>query len=394
MFALTQYPHLKPDRNGWLLIEDICFKDIVEKFGTPVYVYSCKRIRENCITLRKIFDRKFKNRIFYSYKTNMNSKICKIIHENGIGAEVISDIELKQALNHVNPDMIVFDGPHKPLNIIREAVKYGVNLINADSLDELKLINRVAEEQGVIQKVGLTLNPDPDSKIGVFLDGEGLSVLEKYVEKLNHIKLAALHCHLKTQNFDLNTYTETITRMSEISNLIKAKTGCEIDVFDLGGGLPEAAVIGKKINNLADKIKEKLEKLALNCEIYFEPGRFIIGDAGVLLTKIVNIKKICNRLWIIVDAGSNIISPLSKANHRFTVANRLLDDYSKEYSIGGPLPASFDILNRNYCLPDKIAIGDYIGIINAGAYCEVFSIRFGDKTPLNILIDKSELTMI
>ncbi|WEU40673.1 MAG: hypothetical protein OdinLCB4_001730 [Candidatus Odinarchaeum yellowstonii] len=394
MFNLTQYSHLKPDSRGWLQIENICFKDIVDEFGTPVYVYSFKRIKENCMTLLKTFEKRFKNKIFYSYKTNMNTKLCNIIHETGIGAEVISEIELQTALKHVNPNMIVLDGPHKPLQLVRTAVEHGVNLINADSLEELKIINNVAEELKVTQKVGLTLNPDPDSKIGVALDESELLLLEKYVNKLNYIKLSALHCHLRTQNFDLNDYVEMLTRMSGLSKRIKAKTGFEINFFDLGGGLPEAAVIGKKINELADKIRERIEDLDLNGEIYFEPGRFIVGDAAVLLTKVLNIKKILDRRWIIVDAGSNIISPLSKANHRFTVANRLLEDYSKEYAIGGPLPASFDVLNRSYCLPERIEVGDYIGIINAGAYCDSFAIRFGESETVNVLIENGKVTRI
>ncbi len=394
MFNLTQYPHFKSDGEGCLLIENICFKDIVEEFGTPVYVYSTKRIKENCITLRRIFEGYFKNRIFYSYKANPNSKICSIIHENGIGAEVSSDTELEIALNNVNPDMIIFNGPHKPLHAIRKAVEYGVNLINADSLEELKTINSVARELRVIQKVGLTLNPGSHSKIGVFLDEAETAILEEYVKKLNYIRLSALHRHLRTQDFNLNHYTETLTHMSALSNLIRDKTGCEISVFDLGGGLPEAAIIGKKINEIGSRIKEKLENLSLNCEIYFEPGRFIIGDAAILLTKVLNIKRIGGRNWIIVDAGSNIISPLSRAHHRFIVANRLLDHYSKEYSIGGPLPASFDVLNRSYCLPERISIGDYIGIINTGAYCNTFSLRFETGEPVSVLIDNGEVTRI
>jgi len=95
-----------------------------------------------------------------------------------------------------------------------------------------------------------------------------------------------------------------------------------------------------------------------------------------------------------VDAGSNIISPLSKANYRFTIANRLLDDYSEEYSIGGPLPASFDVLNRSYCLPEKIDIGDCVAILNAGAYCSSFSICFGDRDYTSILVDNGDVTII
>ncbi|MEM2906942.1 MAG: hypothetical protein QW739_02550, partial [Candidatus Odinarchaeota archaeon] len=295
--------------------------------------------------------------------------------------------------NKVEPDMIIFDGPYKPLNTVRKAVEYGVRLINADSLDELKLIDSVAGEMGVMQKVGLTLNPDSDSKIGIDLD-TSVKKLGEYVKKLVNIKLSALHCHIRTQNSNLDSYLETLKHMSELSKKISAETGCEISVFDLGGGLPEAAIIGKKINYLSTCIREHEQYLDECDELYFEPGRFIVGDSAVLLTKILNIKNIRDRKWIIVDAGSNIISPLSKANYRFTIANRLLDDYSEKYSIGGPLPASFDVLNRSYCLPERIDVGDYVAILNAGAYCSSFAIRFEERNSTSILVEDGGVTRI
>lgn len=389
MYNLRQYPHLKPDGEGKLLIDGFPYLELAGNYGTPLYVYSLKRVEENCVKIKRVLDNSgFKNKIFYSYKTNLHSVICKLIHKNGFGAEITSDLELQGALNNgLSPHMIIYDGPYKSENSLIQAINAGVKLINADSLEELKQINNIAGSIGLEQEVGITLKSVENSKIGVSFSETEYSRLKSYVKKLGNINITTLHRHMRTQNNDLTSYLENLKSMINLADTLKFKAGCEINKFDLGGGLPEAAIIRKNIDGLSDMLRTHGEKISSPIELYFEPGRFIVGDSGVLITRILKIKQANGRKWLIIDAGSNILSPLAKANYRFIAANMLFKKHSTEYSIGGPLPASFDVLTRSYPLPEGLAENDFLAILNVGAYCQSFSIDFGDKKTTSIFID-------
>ncbi|MHA1835473.1 MAG: diaminopimelate decarboxylase family protein [Candidatus Odinarchaeia archaeon] len=380
MILLNQYPHLKSDDKGNLVINGVNYNNIIKKLKTPIYVYSLPRIDENCKKIKSIIDKiKINFKIFYSYKTNLNRIVCQTIHKHGIGAEVTSLLELKNALkNNVKPEMIIFDGPYKTQKVINVAIKNRINLINIDSLSEFKLINKIASKYKIIQNVGLTINPELKSKIGINIDDETLDKLEKILKKSKNINIVSLHCHMKTQNYNLESYGKLIRKFHVLSEKIKGKTGFKIKIYNIGGGFPEAAIVKDDIDSLTSILREAIGDDKNQLTLYLEPGRFLVGDAVVLLSKIIRVKKLKTK-WLIIDAGSNVISPFSRANYRFIIANKLNNNYSERWNIGGPLPASFDVLNRNYCLPKDIKEGEIIAVLNTGAYCNSFKIDFNKR---------------
>ncbi|MHA1410053.1 MAG: diaminopimelate decarboxylase family protein [Candidatus Odinarchaeia archaeon] len=381
MYLLKQYPHLKSDLKGNLIIENIRFDNITTEYNTPVYVYSINRIRENCRKLKQIINKsRYKNQLFYSYKTNLDDKILETIHQESIGAEATTIIELNKALKHnLSPRKIILDGPAKTKKMLKIAIKNCIRLINVDTIEEIKTINKIASKLKTKQEIGITLNPNNKSKIGTEINTETIKLLKTVLERSENVKITTLHCHMKTQNHNLEEYGILLEKLYTLSKRLNDEIGIKINTFDLGGGFPEAAIIGAKIDRLATILKNVKNKENDDITLLFEPGRFIVGDAGVLLTKIISIKKNYGKNWLIIDGGANILSPLTKANLRFVIADKLHENYSTEFSIGGPLPASFDIMTRNYPLPPRIKKGDIVAILNAGAYSTSFALDFGER---------------
>jgi diaminopimelate decarboxylase len=388
MFLLDKYPYLKSDNYGNLLIENIRYDEIVEKYQTPVYIYSIRRIKENCNKLKEILNESsYPIRLFYSYKTNPHPEICRIIHEENYGAEITSNLELQQALkNGLDPRKIIFDGPFKSKNDLHNSLEKRIGIINVDYFNEIEDINEICIKLDIEQEIGISLHPNLKSKIGIEINENSINKLKSILKKCKNVELTTLHCHMKTQNQKLESYTELLRNFYIISEKLEKEIGVKISNFDLGGGFPEAVLFENKIRKLSELLKKIKDDFKNNINLFFEPGRYVIGDAGLLLTKIVNVKNFNSTKWIIVDAGANIISPLSKAYNRFIIANRLRDNYSSPVNIGGALPASFDIITRNYCLPKIIKKGEILAILNVGAYSKSFSINFGKRDIQTILI--------
>lgn len=356
--------------------------EIVKKYGTPVYVYFEEKLRQQCNLIMSKFKKYFtQGKAFYAYKANANPHLCKIIHDEGFGAEVISKGEYLLALNLVEPNEIVFNGVSKCDEEIFLAIKYGVFIINAESLQEVFVINEIAEKLGKKVPIGLRINPNIKVKThGLILTGwkrnkfgiEVKAFIKNFdkIIKLKNVSLIGLHFHLGSQVFEPSKYLEAIKVVLSLVNDINKKYEWFPQVFDIGGGFGYSYKDGRMINldKLFREVSQYCKELSNKVKVIIEPGRSLVAPAGILLTKVNYVKENYGIKWILVDAGMNdFVRPaLYGAEHRVVVLNRSNENYER-YTIAGAICESSDIFAKEILLP-KLRRGDIIAILDVGAY--------------------------
>ena len=283
-----------------LSVENKYVLKIAKNNQTPFYLYSAKAIKDNFEQFCRVF-KKINPLICFSVKSNSNPKILRILKSLGAGADVVSGGELLKVLNAgISPKKIVFSGVGKSTSELKMAIKRKILLINAESYSEIALINKLSKSSKRKTSVGLRLNPDIDAKtLGKISTGRaedkfGLSrkkLLEvcKNLKEFKHIELNSLSVHIGSQILTDVPFKRTLKVIEEIIN----KTKTHFKFIDLGGGFGisyssrEKRIKLNNYSNLVDKFKKKYK-----CKIIFEPGRAIIGNTGILVSKIQYIKNL------------------------------------------------------------------------------------------------------
>ena len=386
------------------IIEKFKVENIAKKYGTPAYCYSYNRLKENIVHFKKSF-KSFKPLICFAVKSNTNLNLIKEIKKFGLGADVVSMGELMMALKAgINPKKIVFSGVGKTANEIKYAISKNILLINAESESEIKEIERIAKLNKKKVEIGIRLNPNTDAKtlsqistgkkgnkFGV--DSKTFLSLTKYCKKSKNINLRCLSVHIGSQILDHKPYEKML---KVLLNIIK-KSNYKFDFIDLGGGMGiPYDNIGKKLNfkkyNLAIKKFLKIN----NSTIIFEPGRSIIGNTGILVSKIIYIKKNAQKDFIILDAAMNdLIRPaLYGAFHRILPAKKRNKKIKKKYEFVGPICEStdkFSSIKYSQELNEK----DLVIIHDVGAYGMSLGSNYNLRLkPVELLIKNSKITVI
>ena len=386
------------------IIEKFEVENIAKKYGTPAYCYSYNRLKENIVHFKKSF-KSFKPLICFAVKSNTNLNLIKEIKKFGLGADVVSMGELMMALKAgINPKKIVFSGVGKTANEIKYAISKNILLINAESESEIKEIERIAKLNKKKVEIGIRLNPNTDAKtlsqistgkkgnkFGV--DSKTFLSLTKYCKKSKNINLRCLSVHIGSQILDHKPYEKML---KVLINIIK-KSSYKFDFIDLGGGMGiPYDNIGKKLNfekyNLAIKKFLKIN----NSTIIFEPGRSIIGNTGILVSKIIYIKKNAQKDFIILDAAMNdLIRPaLYGAFHRILPAIKKNKKIKKKYEFVGPICEStdkFSSIKYSQELNEK----DLVIIHDVGAYGMSLGSNYNLRLkPVELLIKNSKITVI
>ncbi len=375
-----------------LYVEDVPVTDIVEGVGTPVFITSKKILEDNV----KAYKEAFPNAgILYAVKANNNLAIMKIIAKNGFGADVFSDGELYLAtLAGFERAKILFNGNSKS----DEEIEMGINArvkFSVDSFDELFAISRIAKESGAEVDVAFRINPDVDpkthpkiatglkeSKFGLPQE-QAVEAYKKAVE-LPGVNPVGIHCHIGSQILDLTPFADTIGIVMDLVAEIE-KLGVNFEFVDVGGGLGidyegKGAPTPK---DLADTImpifEEKASSLKSDPQLWLEPGRSIVGNTTVLVTR-VNAVKRTYKNFVAVDAGFNLLirPAMYNAYHRVAVANKMGEEGDEVYTIVGPICESGDILARDRKLP-RVEKGDLIAIFDAGAYGFAMSSQYNGR---------------
>jgi len=390
--------------NKSLSIEKVKIKDIVKKFGTPIYCYSYKQLKENISSFKKNF-KSFSPLICFAIKSNSNVNLIREIRKFGLGADVVSIGELMMALKAgINPKKIVFSGVGKTSNEISYAIDKEILLINAESKSEINEIERIAKFKKKIVNIGIRLNPNTDAKtlkqistgkkenkFGV--DEKIFFSLVNYSKLSKNINLKCLSVHIGSQILDYKPYE----KMLEVVNRIIKKSNHKFEFIDLGGGMGISyEKNNKKLNYQKYNVAIKRFLKNHKSKIIFEPGRSIVGNIGSLVSKVIYIKKNDKKDFIILDAAMNdLMRPaLYGANHRTLPVIKTNQTSEKVYEFVGPICEStdrFTTLKKFQKLKEK----DLVVMCDVGAYGMSLSSNYNVRPkPTEILIKGSKINVI
>ena len=387
-----------------LFVEKLSIKNILKKNKTPFYIYSENQITYNFLKFANTF-RKTNPLICFAAKSNSNSNILGILGRLGAGADVVSGGELLKALKAgIKPNKIVFSGVGKTEEELKIAINKRILLINCESESEAKLVNNLAKKLKKKVSIGFRLNPNVDAKThknistGKAENKFGLSIKNfkiflKTINSFKNIKLDALSVHIGSQILNDAPFRKTLNVIGKLIKELKLN----LKYVDLGGGFGINYTDKEKPINL-NKYSKLVHNFAkkLKCRIIFEPGRSIIGNTGLLISKIQFIKKGTNKNFIILDAGMNdFMRPaLYEAFHKIIPISKKSSRMKDKIEFVGPICEStckFGVY-KNY---PKVNENDFVAITNVGAYGSSLSSNYNTRPLIaEILINKNKLRYI
>ena len=387
-----------------LYIENISTQKIAKKFGTPSYCYSLNKLKFNIRNFNKYF-RSINPLLCFSVKSNSNLQILKEIKKMNMGADVVSKGELMMALKAgINPKKIVFSGVGKTFDELKFAINKNILLINSESESEINQIEKISKIKNKKIDIGIRLNPNIDSKTlrkistGKKEDKFGLTETNflKAINKFKNSKNLNIRClsvHIGSQITDYKPYA----KMLKVVRSVIKKSNHNFDFVDLGGGM--GIKYNKETKKLDYKKYNSILKNFLNnyrTKIIFEPGRSIIGDTALLLTKVLYIKKTNKINFVILDTAMNdLMRPaLYGAKHKIIASIKNKKMIRKKHEFVGPICETTDkflSVSKFQTLKEK----DILTICDVGAYGMVLSSNYNLRTkPSEILINKSSLKII
>ncbi len=390
--------------NKRLTVEKVNFQKIAKRFGTPFYCYSFSKLKDNVNKFKDNF-KSFSPLICFAVKSNTNVSLIREIKKFGLGADVVSLGELMIALKAgIKPNKIVFSGVGKTSSELNFAINKKILLINAESLSEIMEINRLAKLKNKKVRVGVRFNPNTDAKTLKQIStgkkenkfGVNKNTFYKIVDfckNSKNIDLKCLSVHIGSQILDHKPYGKMLKAVSHILD----KTDHQFEFVDLGGGMginysdKNKTLNYKKYNNAINNFLRKH-----NVKIIFEPGRSIIGNTGLLISKIIYIKDSGRKKFIILDAAMNdLMRPaLYGAIHRILPLIKSNKTSNKTYEFVGPICESTDrfiTLNKFQKLKEK----DLIAICDVGAYGMSLSSNYNLRPkPIELLIKGSKINVI
>ena len=390
--------------NKILSIESIKVPDIAKKFGTPIYCYSYKQLKENVSNFKKSF-KSFSPLICFAIKSNTNVNLIREIRKFGLGADVVSKGELMIAIKAgIDPKKTVFSGVGKTSAEISYAIEKKILLINAESKSEIGEIERIAKSKKKVVNIGIRLNPNTDAKtlkqistgkkenkFGV--DEKTFFDLVNYSKISKNINLKCLSVHIGSQILDHAPYE----KMLKVVDKIIKKSNHKFEFIDLGGGMGISyEKNSKKLNYQKYNIAIKKFLKGHDSKIIFEPGRSIVGNIGSLISKITYIKENDKKDFVILDAAMNdLMRPaLYGANHRTLPVIRTNQTSNKVYEFVGPICEStdkFTTLKKFQKLKEK----DLVVMCDVGAYGMSLSSNYNVRPkPIEILIKGSKINVI
>jgi diaminopimelate decarboxylase len=376
-----------------LSVGDVKATELVKEYGTPLYVIDEELVRENC---RRYYDsfkvKELGNKVAYAGKAFLTLAMCQIIDQEGLCLDVVSGGELYTAYKASFPmEKVYFHGNNKTFEEIEMGINLNVGRFVVDNLHEIDLINEIASSKNKIQKVLLRITPgieahthdyiktgQIDSKFGfTVLNNNTINAVKRAIE-LSNIELVGLHCHIGSQIFDIQPYEDTVEVMLMLMKSIYEETGYSFQELDLGGGFGIYYKEGdapRPTEEFCTAILSKAETISKELDmtlpsLVIEPGRSIIGNAGVTLYTVGAIKEIPEvRKYVAVDGGmtDNIRPALYRAEYECAIANRMEDAEGDLVTISGKCCESGDILLNNIRIP-KAESGDILAVLTTGAY--------------------------
>ena len=386
-------------RDGVLFAEDVNLNDLADQVGTPFYVYSSATLRRHVRVVRDAFDG-IPTLIAYAMKANSNQAVLKLMASEGCGADVVSLGELERVLAAgFAPDKIVFSGVAKTIAEMRRGLQVGIKCFNVESEPELERLSMIAADMGLTAKVSVRINPDVDARThakistGKSENKFGISYkrareVYRRIAQLPNIEAVGVDMHIGSQITDLEPFGNAFGLMAELVTELRAD-GHQIEHIDVGGGLgipydhdqeapphPEAyaAVVRDKVGQLG-------------CALVIEPGRLLVGNAGILVTRVEYVKT-GDKDFVIVDAAMNdLLRPtLYEAHHDIQPVNPSnLPPITGD--IVGPVCETGDYLAKDRTIAG-VEEGDLLAVMSAGAYGAVMASTYNSRPLIpEVLVD-------
>lgn len=394
-------------RSGKLYALDYPVEALAEQYGTPLYIYNEDYIKNRWIKYDQALNNR-KHLICYAIKANSNLAILHSLAKLGAGFDIVSQGELERVLHAgADPKKIVFSGVAKSVTEIERALNVGIKCFNVESEAELYRIQAIAKQLNKIAPISLRINPDVDAKTHPYISTGlrenkfGISYQLAYdvyraAAELSHISIEGIDCHIGSQLTELSPFLDSADRIIALFEQLKLD-GIHIKHIDFGGGVGVCYKNEQplEIVDLVNAISEKLVNYP-EVEILFEPGRSIVANAGLLVTKVEYTKHQDDNHFAIVDAGMNdLIRPaLYNAWMNIIPVNKHeSNETSYSYNIVGPICESSDVLGKNRQL--AIKQDDLLAICGAGAYGFSMASNYNSHPrPAEVMINSLEHRLI
>lgn len=386
--------------------------ELVERFGSPLFVLSEEKLRSNIRKIKSAFEQRYTlSQHGWSYKTNYTSAVCRIMDQEGSLAEVVSNFEYEKARALGVPGRrIIFNGPNKPRKILERAIAEGA-FIQADHMDELLLLQAIAEEQSRTVDIGIRINFDtgftePWSRFGFNLESGQAREAAKFISRSNNLRLTALHSHIGTFVLEPRAYAAQVRIMCDLMRELEGFANVDIQCLDIGGGFPSHNALQSiylppeqvvpAITEYADAICESLQQgIRYRKEqgkelprLVYESGRAMVDESESLITSVVGTKRLADgRRAAILDAGTNLLFTAYWYNHPIKLTK---DSFGAEEEtvLYGPLCMNIDVVRSSVCLPPLNA-GDQLVIGNVGAYNNTQWLQFIEYRPNVVMVSQN-----
>jgi len=393
--------------------EGVPVADLMAEYGSPLFVLSEHRLRNNVRKLFRAFETRYSDVVYsWSYKTNYLGAVCTTLHQEGAWAEVVSAFEYEKARSlGVPAEHILFNGPHKERAILERVVEEGAR-IHLDHLDELYLLEDVAKAADKQIDVTMRLNFDTGyteawSRFGFNLESGQAMDAARILGESKHLNLAGLHSHLGTFVLDPRAYAAQIRIMCGFMDLVESNTGCHIQSIDIGGGfasmnslhgtyLPPEQVVPSFdqyaeaiCNALNDATRERDIRGLGRPRLILESGRAVVDDTEILLTSVIANKRMPDgRRSMVIDAGVNVLFTGFWYNHQVT-PTRQLEGVAEDTVLYGPLCMNIDVMRSSVILP-PMNVGDALMFSPVGAYNNTQWMQFIEYRPSVVMIDEQQ----
>ncbi|GAB6078557.1 diaminopimelate decarboxylase [Hydrogenobaculum acidophilum] len=392
-------------KNGKLFLEDVSLEELAKEFGTPLYIYSASHIRDKA----KAYKDAFKDADFhYALKANGNLSIIKLLKDEGFGADIVSGGELRKVLKAgIDPSKIVYAGVGKTVEELKMAIEAGIKMFNVESSMELDILNDIAKSLGKKANIAIRVNPDVDPKTHPYIStgmkkskfGVDIKTAYKeyqYAKSLKHLNIVGIHCHIGSQLLDVSPYIEASEKVRELYDQL-IKDDFDIKYIDIGGGLgikykPEEQE--PHPNDLKEAVYPAFKDI--KAKLCLEPGRSMVGNAGILITQVQFLKDKGHKHFVIVDAGMNdLIRPsIYGAYHQIIPTHKKREESYIKTDIVGPICETGDFLAQDREIP-MVERGDYLAVLSAGAYGFSMSSNYNIRPRSGeVLVEKGKYRLI
>ena len=392
-------------KNNLLHAEDVNLRELADAYGTPCYVYSKAAIEANYHAYKNALSQ-WPSRICYAVKANSNLAVLNLLAKLGAGFDIVSIGELERVIR-AGGDVkkVVFSGVAKRSDEIRRALVMGIDCFNIESTAELQRLDAITSEMDIHANVSLRVNPDVDAtthpyistglkenKFGVDIN-DALEIYQQIAE-CSHLDAVGVDCHIGSQLLDLNPFQSCYEKVYKLVDQL-SDAGIQLKHIDVGGGLG----IRYENSEQPPTMQQYAEVLApfmkgRDVEIFIEPGRSIVGDAGILLTRVEHIKSISDKNFALVDAAMNdLLRPsLYTAWHDISTVEKT-DGQTTKYDVVGPVCETGDFLGKKRDL--SIHEGSLLAVHAVGAYGFVMSSNYNTRLrAAEILVDGDQAHLI